>query len=113
MKMEKIQDFYKNALLLGDERVENWPTMDTPVIMLLILIFYVLSLITINFIMKHRQQFQLTTFLYFYNFIQVVVSFYIFIEISAVAIESKYSLICEPVDYSTKPLPMRVSSSFI
>ena len=58
--------------------------------------------------MEGRPAFHLKGFLYFYNFIQVAISLYITVEILLVAVESKYSLVCEPVDYSNNPLAIRV-----
>lgn len=98
-------------LLMGDPRVANWPMMDTPMKTIVCLILYVITLHFIREHMQHRKPFDLKYVLIVYNFAQVIGSFYIFAELLIVAYRSNYSLICQPVDYSTDPLPMRMVSA--
>jgi len=100
---------YLAVLDRGDPRVSEWLWMDTPVTTGAILLVYLLALRGIQFYMKDKKPYNLKWLLVIYNFIQVLGSFYVFYEILAVAILSNYSMTCEPVDYSTNPLPMRVS----
>jgi len=107
---DTLSGMYEYYLSLGDPRVENWLMMKTP---MKTIGFMVLYLLTIRFIREHmanKKPFELKAFLIFYNFIQVCGSFYIFVELFTVAYLSNYSLVCQPVDYSTDPLPMRMLS---
>lgn len=113
--------------------------MDTPVKTVGFMVLYLLSLRFIRDHMANKKPYELKHFLIFYNFIQVCGSFYIFVEVyfwienwgvyffktfkilyiiifkknaiklATVAYLSNYSLVCQPVDYSTDPLAMRVS----
>lgn len=107
--MEKIIDVYNDIMSLKDPRVETWLFVKTPFIPLIILFVYIQILYIGKTMMKNREAFELRTFLYVYNFLQVVVSFYIFYELLATAILSKYSLVCQPVDYSDNPLSLRMA----
>lgn len=108
--MDKFMDVYNYYMSIGDKRVESWPLMDTPIITAFILVAYFASIIIIKSVMAKRDAFSLKGFLYFYNFIQVVGSFYICSEILIVAVKSKYSMVCEVVDYSDNPLAIRMAS---
>lgn len=109
-RMESFLNIYEEYMKLGDKRLEDWPLMKTPAITSFILIAYFASIYLIKSVMRDRAAFSLKGFLFFYNFCQVVVSLYISVEIFMVAYESKYSLVCAEVEYSSKPLPMRMAS---
>lgn len=109
LKNSTMYSQYLEVLDKGDPRVTDWLWMDTPVTTGAILLMYLLALRGIQFYMKDKKPYNLKWLLVGYNAVQVVGSFYVFYEILSVAIESQYSLTCEPVDYSTDPLPMRVS----
>jgi hypothetical protein len=109
--------------------------MDEPWEAVVILVSYWVSLVVIKRFMENRQAFELKNFLYLYNFSQVLVSFYMFVEVKTVEINvisiyfcnlkkkiiinfikvgtvaylSGYKWICQPVDYSNHPLALRVS----
>lgn len=108
--MDNFISMYNSYLLIGDKRVEDWPLMNTPVVTSVILVAYFILIYVIKVVMANRTPFDLKGFLYFYNFIQVVVSLYICSEILGVAIQSKYSLVCQVVDYSDNPLAIRMAS---
>lgn len=111
IKNSTLYSQYLEVLDKGDPRVAEWMWMDTPVTTGAILLFYLLALRGIQFYMKDKKPYNLKWLLVIYNAVQVVGSFYVFYEILTVAIQSKYSLTCEPVDYSTDPLPMRMLSA--
>lgn len=46
-----------------------------------------------------------------YNLFQVIASFYIFYEILISAVKSRYSLVCQPVDYSNNELSLRMANA--
>lgn len=108
--MENLINTYNYYLSIGDKRVEEWPLMKTPVNTSIILIGYALSIWLIKVVMQSRQPFELRLLLIVYNAFQVLVSLYISVEVLTVAILSKYSLVCQPVDYSEDPLSMRMAS---
>lgn len=101
---------YLTELEKGDPRVKNWLLMDTPFKTAAILLVYLILLRAITSYMKDKKPYSLKWPLIIYNTIQVIGSFYIFIEILTVAIKSNYSLTCQVVDYSADPLPMRMLS---
>jgi elongation of very long chain fatty acids protein 4 len=108
--MEGIYGMYNHYMSMADPRVINWPLMDTPFKTLLFMVLYILSLRVIKDMMRDRKPFELKGFLVVYNFLQVIGSAYVCIELATVAYLSSYSLTCQPVDYSTDPLPMRMAS---
>jgi hypothetical protein len=105
-------DIYNYYLSRGDERVKDWFGMRDPVLPGIILVVYVLSIVAIKRVMANRAAFELKNFLIVYNFLQVLASLYIFVEVLTVAWLSGYSLKCEPVNYSNNPLAVRVNSIF-
>jgi len=109
--MNRFIEVYDHYLARGDERVNGWLLMNSPVGFALILLGYVVSIASIKAFMADRKPFNLKYMLFVYNFLQVWASFYIFWEILSVALQSKYSLVCEPVDYSNNPLSLRILSA--
>ena len=110
--ISSIYAYYLEELGKGDPRVEDWPGMDTPFKTAGILCIYLTLLHGIQSYMKDKKPYNLKWMLIVYNGVQVFGSFYIFAEILLVAIEAKYSMTCQEVDYSRDPLPMRVSLLF-
>jgi hypothetical protein len=102
-------DLYNYYLSRGDERVKEWFGMKDPILTGYILLAYVIAIPLIKYLMKDRKAFELRNFLYLYNFFQVIASFYIFAEILVVAVQSKYSLKCETVNYANDPLAVRMA----
>ncbi|CAF0992465.1 unnamed protein product [Brachionus calyciflorus] len=105
-----LVEIYHHYLSQGDPRVRGWLLMDSPMTTLFFMIAYLISIRAINKYMENRKPFQLKTFLVIYNFIQVLGSFYIFLELLIVSYKSNYSYVCQPVDYSDDPLAMRMLS---
>lgn len=60
-------------------------------------------------LMENRKPFQLRKVLIVYNLFQTLFSFWIFYEYMASGWGVNYSLRCQPVDYSTSPLAMRMA----
>nr|QBO55913.1 elongation of very long chain fatty acid 9c [Brachionus koreanus] len=108
--MEHLIDSYNYYMSRGDYRVNNWFGMDSPWLTVAVLVFYVLIIYGIKIFMSDRKPFELRGFMILYNFFQVIASFYIFVEVAIVAIRSKYSMFCEPVNYSSDPLAIRMAS---
>lgn len=110
MNVSSMVDYYEWALDQGDPRIRNWAMMDTPMKTIGFLIGYLILLHLIKEHMANKKPFELRGFLILYNFVQVIGSFYVFLEILIVAYKSNYSLVCQPVDYSNDPLSVRVSN---
>ena len=68
--------------LFLDKRVADWPLMDTPMKTFAILLVYVILLRLIRQTMANKKPFELKWVLIIYNAIQVVGSFYIFLEVN-------------------------------
>nr|ATI22178.1 elongase 3 [Brachionus koreanus]QBO55914.1 elongation of very long chain fatty acid 9d [Brachionus koreanus] len=107
MSLVEIYQYYLNQ---GDPRVRNWMLMTTPIKTILYMIAYLISIPLIKKYMEKREPFKLKGFLIFYNFFQVIGSFYIFSELLIVSYKSNYSYVCQTVDYSEDPLAMRMVS---
>ncbi|CAB1324670.1 unnamed protein product [Coregonus sp. 'balchen'] len=60
-------------------------------------------------LMKRREPVDLKAVLIVYNFAMVCLSVYMFHEFLVTSLLSNYSYLCQPVDYSTSPLAMRMA----
>ncbi|PWA21017.1 hypothetical protein CCH79_00007248, partial [Gambusia affinis] len=60
-------------------------------------------------LMRNRKPFEIKIVLIVYNFAMVGLSAYMFYEFLVTSWLSNYSLLCQPVDYSTNPLPLRMA----
>lgn len=60
-------------------------------------------------IMENRKPFKMRSVIVVYNFIQVILSFYLFWEVSVVGWFNDYSWRCQPIDRSNSEMGMRVS----
>lgn len=60
--------------------------------------------------MENRKPFKLRGIIVVYNFLQVLLSTYIFWEVSAAGWVRDYNWRCQPVDHSRSEMAMRVSS---
>lgn len=81
----------------------------TPII--LIISSYFITVLIGPKLMQNQQPFTLRSLLKLYNLVQVVISAYIFKEFLISAIESRYSLKCQPVDYSNSPVALRMAAA--
>ncbi|CAG0900249.1 unnamed protein product [Cyprideis torosa] len=88
-----------------DPRTDGWFLMSSPIPTLSICLAYVIivKLIGPKF-MKHRKPYNLRLILVVYNFAQMVFSIWLFRKILFAGWIQKYSLRCQPVDYSNDPL---------
>ncbi|CAF0871662.1 unnamed protein product [Brachionus calyciflorus] len=103
-----VQEIYDSYLSKGDKRVEEWLFMGSFTPSAILLVLYLITVFAIKFFMTNRNPFELKKFLLFYNFCQVIGTFYIFKEILSVAILKSYSLVCQEIDYSDDPLAVRM-----
>nr|ATI22182.1 elongase 7 [Brachionus koreanus]QBO55915.1 elongation of very long chain fatty acid 9e [Brachionus koreanus] len=103
-----IQKIHEHFLSLGDPRVKGWLFMDSFVPTAILSLLYLVLIYGIKKFMKNRKPYEMKNFLLFYNFCQVIGTFYMFTEFLTVAISKKYSLTCQEVDYSSDPLGIRM-----
>lgn len=92
-----------------DPRTRDWFLISSPIPGLSLLIgylYFVLSWGPRN--MEHRKPYQLKNTLVVYNFLQVLLSTFLFKEGIEAIFFHNYSLTCEPVDFSYAPHALRV-----
>lgn len=99
------QEFVDN----GDKRTDPWLLVYSPVPVALIFLLYLCVVWLGPRLMKHRQPVDLRAVLIVYNFAMVGLSAYMFHEFLITSWLSNYSYLCQPVDYSTSPLAMRMA----
>lgn len=93
----------------SDPRTRSWFLMSSPVPGASILIGYLYFVLSWGpRHMEHRKPYQLKNILVVYNFLQVVLSVWLFYEGLDAAWLKKYSWKCEPVDFSYSSDAMRV-----
>ncbi|KAK2835649.1 hypothetical protein Q5P01_016133 [Channa striata] len=106
---QRVQSVHQKIVDSGDKRTDPWLLVYSPVSVALIFLVY-LSLVWAGpRLMKHRQPVDLKVVLIVYNFAMVGVSAYMFYEFLVTSWLSNYSYLCQPVDYSTSPLAMRMA----
>jgi len=94
-----------------DPRVQDWLLMKywTPIV--LIIISYFLLVLVGPKLMQNRKPFELKYPIKLYNLSQVFLCGYMFKEFLASSYQSSYSLTCQPVDYSSSPLAIRIAAA--
>ncbi|XP_028329148.1 ELOVL fatty acid elongase 8a [Gouania willdenowi] len=106
---QKFQLFYHGILGNGDRRTNKWPLVSSPVPIISIFLCYLLIIWVGPKLMAKRQPVYLKPVLIVYNFGMVCLSAYMFYEFTASAWLARYSLLCQPVDYSNSPNAMRMA----
>jgi hypothetical protein len=87
--MNHILSTYDYIMSIGDPRVLSWPLVNNPFEPLSVLVIHAFIIYFGIKLMAKRKPFDLKLFLYVYNFLQVIGSFYIFYEVS-VKLKFKY-----------------------
>ncbi|XP_058494032.1 ELOVL fatty acid elongase 8b [Solea solea] len=93
----------------GDKRTDPWLLVYSPVPVSLIFLLYLGVVWAGPRLMKHREPVDLRVVLIVYNFAMVGLSAYMCYEFLVTSWLSNYSYLCQPVDYSTSPLAMRMA----
>ncbi|XP_075887713.1 ELOVL fatty acid elongase 8a [Nelusetta ayraudi] len=106
---QKLQLFYHGILGNGDKRTDSWPLVYSPVPIICIFLCYLAVIWLGPKIMARRQPLNLKAVLIVYNFLMVGLSAYMFYEFTASSWLARYSLLCQPVDYSSSSLAMRMA----
>lgn len=114
--------FFRNFIILfwffdffiSDPRTRDWFLIPSPVPGTSILIGYLYFILSWGpKHMQHRKPYQLKNILVCYNFLQVLLSFWLFYEGLDAAWLRKYSWKCQSVDYSNSPEALRVFFLFL
>ncbi|XP_076277891.1 stuck in traffic [Lasioglossum baleicum] len=117
--LDKMSNIYNNSVVrfyhyvftdLSDPRTREWFMIASPVPGISLLIGYLYFCLSWGpKQMEHRKPYQLRNILVVYNFLQVLLSCWLFYEGLDGAWLRKYSWKCQPVDFSTSPEAMRVA----
>ncbi|CAL8395698.1 unnamed protein product [Boreogadus saida] len=107
---KRVMSMYKWTLENGDKRTDPWLLVYSPVPVIVIFLVYLCVLWAGPRLMKHRGPVDLKGVLIVYNFAMVCLSVYMFYEFLVTSRLSNYSYLCQPVDYSTSPLAMRMAN---
>ncbi|XP_070195650.1 very long chain fatty acid elongase 4-like [Littorina saxatilis] len=92
-----------------DPRVSRWPLMASPWIPVGTVGVYLAVVFGGPKLMKGRDSVNLQTIIVMYNFALVALSAYMCYEFLVSAVLAKYSLVCQPVDYSSHPNSLRMA----
>lgn len=95
-----------------DQRVANWPLVPNPIWLILITIVYLVIILRGPHWMKHREPFQLRSFMTVYNLFMVLLSAYMTYEIFVTTVgrpRSEFSMVCQKMDYSDHPESVRLA----
>ncbi|XP_068599352.1 ELOVL fatty acid elongase 8b [Brachionichthys hirsutus] len=106
---QSVLRVYQRTVDDGDKRTDPWPLVYSPVPVSLIFLVYLCVVRVGPRLMKHKQPVDLRVVLIIYNFAMVGLSAYMFYEFLVTAWLSSYSLLCQPVDYSSSPLALRMA----
>uniref|UniRef100_A0A665WUH4 Elongation of very long chain fatty acids protein n=1 Tax=Echeneis naucrates TaxID=173247 RepID=A0A665WUH4_ECHNA len=90
-------------------RTDGWLLVRSPAPISCIFLCYLAIIWAGPKLMAKRQPVNLKAVLIGYNFAMVCLSAYMFYEFTASSWLSRYSLLCQPVDYSGSPLAMRMA----
>ncbi|XP_072297098.1 ELOVL fatty acid elongase 8a [Eucyclogobius newberryi] len=106
---QKLQALYQGILENGDKRTDTWLLVHSPVPIACIFFGYLFVLWSGPKLMSRRSPVDLKPVLVVYNFAMVCLSAYMSYEFTASSWLAKYSLLCQPVDYSDSPLALRMA----
>uniref|UniRef100_A0A8C2CQ52 Elongation of very long chain fatty acids protein n=1 Tax=Cyprinus carpio TaxID=7962 RepID=A0A8C2CQ52_CYPCA len=107
---QRVESLHHWILENGDKRTDPWLLIYSPVPIIYIFLCY-LGIIWIGpKLMKHKEPMNIKAVLIVYNFANVGLSIYMFHEFLVTSWLANYSYLCQPVDYSSSPLGMRMAS---
>ncbi|XP_037070347.1 elongation of very long chain fatty acids protein 4-like isoform X2 [Pollicipes pollicipes] len=110
-QLARLYSWYAWTIEQRDVRVDGWPLLDSPLPTLLLTAAYLLLVRLGPLLMQHQSALQLRAPLVLYNLAVSLLNLYIGLELATVAWKQGYSWLCEPVDYSTSPEAMRITSA--
>ncbi|KAF6198178.1 hypothetical protein GE061_007925 [Apolygus lucorum] len=108
-----ITDWYTDLINnRSDPRTAEWPLMSSPWPTLAICLSYAYFSKSLGpALMANRKPFKLNNVLVAYNLFQTVFSAWIFYEYLMSGWWGSYSFRCQPVDYTTSPMAMRMATT--
>ncbi|MBN3302382.1 ELOV4 protein, partial [Amia calva] len=98
------------CVCFSDKRTDPWLLVYSPVPVAAIFLCYLFLVWSGPKFMKSREPVNLRTVLIVYNFTMVCLSAYMFYEFFVTSYLANYSYLCQPVDYSTSGLGLRMAS---
>lgn len=104
-------DFYHYLLSIGDQRVESWPLMSSPLPTLAITSTYLLLCFLGPRLMTNRKPLTLKPLIVTYNLATAGLNLYIAREIFITSRDLEYNWTCQPVDYSDDPRAVRIAGA--
>lgn len=94
----------------SDTRVRDWPLMKDPLAGLCILAGYLYFVKSLGpRLMQDRKPFKLDGIMKIYNVIQIILCGWMVVDGVRLGFFTKYSLLCEPVDYSNSVLGIQTA----
>lgn len=108
---QRVLSAHQSIVENGDKRTDPWLLVYSPVPVALIFLVYLGVVWAGPRLMKHRQPVDIRAVLIVYNFSMVGLSAYMCYEFLVSAWLANYSFLCQPVDYSTSPLALRMASA--
>ena len=108
---QSLVHLYGYLMDLGDKRVKDWPLMEAPWLTAFIVTMYLYLVKTGPKLMASRKAFELKPFILMYNAAVAGLNLYIGVELFLLSRQLDFNWTCEPVDYSTNPLAVRVASA--
>ncbi|XP_070153889.1 very long chain fatty acid elongase 7-like [Polyergus mexicanus] len=116
----KMSNIYNNSAVrfwhflfydLSDPRTRDWFLIPSPIPGLSIIIGYLYFVLSWGpRYMKHRKPYQLKNILIIYNFLQIIISIWLFWEgLTGAWLNGSYNWRCEPVDFSYSPHALRIA----
>ncbi|XP_076810263.1 very long chain fatty acid elongase 4-like [Clavelina lepadiformis] len=108
--LKTLSEYYDNAIKdRADPRTDGWFLVHSPWPPLCILLVYLVVCINAKRMMQNVPAFRLRGILLCYNTALVFLSAYMFYEFLVASYLAEYNLFCQPVDYSTSPLAIRMA----
>lgn len=110
-KISELKQLYDTVLTKTDPRTRHLPLVwSDPTYVLLIVAAYYMFIKFGTAYMKNRPAFNIHPYILFtYNFSLVILSLYMFVELIFGLYQSKYTMLCDKLSYSTAPGPMRIA----
>ncbi len=108
---QSLVHLYHYLMGLADDRVSEWPLMDSPFPTAFIILAYLGMVNAGPKLMAAKKAFDLKPIILVYNALVAGLNLYIGVELFLMATRLDFSWQCQPVDYSRNPLALRVAAA--
>ena len=109
--VQVITDSYDRLLRSGDDRVRDWPLVQSPFPTLALCLTYAFVVkVAGPAFMRHREPVNIRWLMVVYNLAMVLLSSWLFYNLGMHGWFGKYDYRCQPVDYSDSPAAMGMAS---